>query len=49
MQILQHIPVLLVLLAAISGSSAGPVYSWVDDDGITYFSDTPPTEESVSV
>lgn len=49
MQILQHIPVLLVLLAAISGTSAGPVYSWVDDDGITYFSDTPPTEESVSV
>jgi len=49
MQILQHIPVLLVLLTAISSSSAGPVYSWVDDDGITHFSDTPPIDESVSV
>jgi Domain of unknown function (DUF4124) len=47
MQLLQQIPAFIVLLAVLSGSTAGPVYTWVDDSGITHFSDTPPTDESL--
>jgi hypothetical protein len=46
---LNQIPAFLVLLTALSTSSAGVVYTWVDDNGVTYFSDTPPTDESISV
>ncbi len=49
MQILHQIPGCLVLLAAISTSSAEVVYTWVDASGVTCFSDTPPMEESITV
>jgi hypothetical protein len=49
MQISQLILVFLALVAALPGSSAGPVYTWMDDSGITWFSDTPPTDESINV
>jgi hypothetical protein len=49
MQRLQQISTILVLLTAIPVAVAGPVYTWVDDDGVTIFSDTPPADESVSV
>lgn len=48
MQILQFTSGLL-LLAALSTGSAGPVYTWVDAVGVTFFSDTPPPDESISV
>jgi hypothetical protein len=48
MQLLQHIPGFFVLLTVLSSSSAGPVYTWMDDSGITWFSDTPPTDESIN-
>ena len=48
MQIRQQIAIFLLLLAALSTSSAAPVFTWVDARGVTYFSDTPPTDESVS-
>jgi hypothetical protein len=38
----------LVLLVVFSTSSAAPVFTWVDSRGITYFSDRPPADESVS-
>jgi hypothetical protein len=31
-------------LTGVSQSHAGAVYSWVDPDGVTYFSETPPPE-----
>lgn len=49
MQKLHYIPVLLVLVAGLSDSSAEVVYTWVDDSGITCFSDTPPANESARV
>jgi len=49
MQLLQHVPGFLVLLTALSSAAAGPVYTWVDGAGITYFSDTPPADESIGV
>jgi hypothetical protein len=49
MQILHQISGCLVLLATISTSGAEVVYTWVDASGITCFSDTPPTDESISV
>jgi hypothetical protein len=49
MQIRQQTAGFLALLVALSTSSAAPVFTWVDSRGITYFSDTPPTDESVSV
>jgi hypothetical protein len=49
MQLPQHIPGFLVLLTVLSSSSASPVYTWMDDSGITWFSDTPPTDESINI
>ncbi len=49
MQLLQQIGGCLVLLTLLSSGSAGPVYTWVDASGITWFSDSPPTEEPVSL
>jgi hypothetical protein len=49
MQILKQFPAFLVLLTVFSGSSAGPVYRWVDGNGITWFSDLPPPDEFNSV
>jgi hypothetical protein len=50
MQMRTHIPVFLILLTIFSGSSAGPVvYMWVDDSGITCFSDTLPGDDSLTV
>jgi Domain of unknown function (DUF4124) len=49
MQILQSISGLLVLLPALSASSAGSVYSWIDAAGVTCFSDTLPPDEISSV
>jgi len=49
MQKLQQIPAFLVLLAGLSSVGAGPVYTWVDDSGITWFSDMPPPGEFVGV
>jgi hypothetical protein len=50
MQMRQNTPVFLILLTLLSGSSAGPVvYTWVDDSGITCFSDTLPEDDSISV
>jgi hypothetical protein len=49
MQLLQHIAVFLVLATVLSNSSAGSVYTWMDDSGVTWFSDTPPAYESISV
>ena len=49
MQILQHIPAFMVLFTVLSGSSAGPVYRWVDGNGITWFSDSPPPDAFFSV
>jgi hypothetical protein len=49
MQLQQYIPVFLALSVVISSSSAGPVYRWVDDGGVTCFSDTPPIDEFASV
>jgi hypothetical protein len=37
------------MLMTLSTSSAEPVYSWVDARGITYFSDTPPPDDSFNV
>ena len=48
MQLLQHIPGFLVLFTLLSSSSAGPVYTWMDDSGVTWFSDTPPADESIN-
>jgi hypothetical protein len=39
----------LVLLVALSTSGAAPMFTWVDARGVTYFSDTPPADESISV
>jgi hypothetical protein len=47
MQLLHHIPGFLLLLTVLSSSSASPVYTWMDESGIIWFSDTPPTDESI--
>jgi hypothetical protein len=49
MQTLKQFPALLVLLTLVSGTGAGPVYQWVDRNGITWFSDTPPPDAFVGV
>lgn len=48
MQKWRQIPVFLALVAVFPGSGAGTVFTWVDDNGVTWFSDTPPGDESVS-
>ena len=47
MQILQLTAGFFLLLLALSANAA-PVFTWVDASGVTYFSDTPPPDESVS-
>lgn len=49
MHIRQQAAGFLVLLVALTTSSAQPVFSWVDARGITYFSDTPPPDGSFNV
>ena len=49
MWILQRVPAFLLLATLVSGSAAGPVYQWVDGNGITWFSDTPPPDGFVDV
>lgn len=39
----------LVILLAVSTGSAGPVYTWIDRNGITHFSDTPPAADNFEV
>ncbi len=49
MQIRRQTTGFLVLLMVISTSGAAPMFNWVDAQGVTYFSDTPPVDESISV
>jgi hypothetical protein len=39
----------VLLLSGVGPAQADPVYRWVDRDGITHFSQTPPTEENAEV
>jgi hypothetical protein len=41
------LPILLTL--SVSFASAAQVYTWVDDSGITHFSETPPAERAAEI
>ena len=41
-------PLIIFLLLPIAQSSAEQVYTWVDENGTTHFSEAPPNEEAIS-
>jgi hypothetical protein len=41
-------PLIIFLLLPIAQSSAGQVYTWVDENGTTHFSEAPPDNEAIS-
>ena len=41
-------PFIILLLLPIAQTSAGQVYTWVDESGTTHFSEAPPNDEAIS-
>jgi len=43
-----RIPALLLLLLAVSTAGAGEIYTWIDAEGITHFSETAPEDPAAA-